>query len=133
MKTTFISYKDDVLNAKDKAIEKALQMIGLQMEGRAKETITEKEAVDTGRLRGSITYATQKEHSTGSPPAKGSDYSAGSVDKNKVAVGTNVEYAPYIEFGTYKMASRPYLRPTLEGHMEEYKNILKSQLKDEFS
>lgn len=30
------------------------------------------------------------------------------------AVGTHVEYAPYVEFGTRRMAARPYLRPAAE-------------------
>lgn len=29
-------------------------------------------------------------------------------------VGTNVEYSVYVEFGTYKMAAQPYLRPAVE-------------------
>ncbi len=29
-------------------------------------------------------------------------------------VGTHVEYAPYVEYGTYKMAARPYLGPAAE-------------------
>lgn len=28
-------------------------------------------------------------------------------------VGTNVEYAPYLEFGTSRMAARPFLRPAV--------------------
>lgn len=50
--------------------------------------------VDTGRLRASIT--TEK------------------IGKAAYAVGTNVEYAPYVEFGTRKMRAQPYLRPALE-------------------
>jgi len=49
-------------------------------------------AVDTGRLRSSITY--EIEGTTGK-------------------VGTNVDYAKYIEFGTEKMSPQPYLRPAL--------------------
>lgn len=45
--------------------------------------------VDTGRLQGSITYA---------------------VDGQKGAVGTNVEYAPYVHNGTSRMPARPFLR-----------------------
>lgn len=30
-------------------------------------------------------------------------------------VGTNVEYAPHVEFGTRKMRARPFLRPALRG------------------
>lgn len=29
-------------------------------------------------------------------------------------VGTNVEYAPYVEFGTSRMGAQPYLRPAVD-------------------
>ncbi|MBO8173498.1 MAG: HK97 gp10 family phage protein [Bacillaceae bacterium] len=29
-------------------------------------------------------------------------------------VGTNVEYAPYVEFGTRRMSAKPYLRPAVK-------------------
>jgi HK97 gp10 family phage protein len=34
--------------------------------------------------------------------------------KTEVKIGTNVEYAPYQEYGTYKMTARPYLRPAFD-------------------
>ena len=54
---------------------KALTKIGLKMETEAKQ----KCPVDTGTLRRSITFE---------------------VENNELTVGTNVEYAPYLEFGT---------------------------------
>lgn len=50
--------------------------------------------VDTGRLRQSISV--QK------------------VDEGHYRVGTNVEYAPMVEFGTRDTAPQPFLRPALE-------------------
>lgn len=52
--------------------------------------------VDTGRLRSSITHALGK-------------------DSRSIYcdVGTNVEYAPYVEFGTSRQRPQPYLRPAL--------------------
>ena len=127
----FISHKNEVLSASDELVEKAMIMIGLQMEGYAKEYLTSQDAVDTGRLRGSITFATETEHSSGQSPAEAGDYSTlGKPEKHTVTVGTNVEYAPYIEFGTSKMADRPYLRPTVTDHLDEYKEILESCLKE---
>jgi HK97 gp10 family phage protein len=52
--------------------------------------------VDTGRLRNSITWELRTD-------ARGL----------YAAVGTNVEYAPYVEFGTSKMSAQPFLRPAL--------------------
>lgn len=36
------------------------------------------------------------------------------VDQFRWRVGTNVEYALYLEFGTRRMAPRPFLRPAAE-------------------
>lgn len=36
------------------------------------------------------------------------------VDELTQRVGTDVEYAPYVEFGTSKMAARPHFTPALE-------------------
>lgn len=35
-------------------------------------------------------------------------------DSPEYVVGTNVEYAPYVEFGTSKMSAQPYLRPAAD-------------------
>jgi HK97 gp10 family phage protein len=61
-------------------------------------------AVDTGRLRASITHEVHKEG-----------------DQIVGLVGTNVEYAPHLEFGTNKMAARPFLRPALFNNVPEIK------------
>ncbi len=53
-------------------------------------------AVDTGRLRASYTWRTGVD-------ARGP----------YVEVGTNVLYAPFLEFGTRRMAARPHLRPAI--------------------
>lgn len=51
-------------------------------------------AVDTGRLRQSIV--------------------ALKVGDARWRVGTNVQYALYLEFGTRRMAPRPFIRPVIE-------------------
>jgi len=53
--------------------------------------------VDTGRLRSSITWR--------------ADSDAQGIS---VVIGTNVEYAVYVEVGTSTQAARPYLRPALQ-------------------
>jgi hypothetical protein len=56
-----------------------------------------KPGVRTGRLRASIVWV------------PGVDEISPYVD-----IGSNVEYAIYVEMGTSRMAARPYLRPALE-------------------
>jgi len=103
--------KDDsgkTINEAQEALDRALERIGIEAEGQAKLYLTESGAVDTGRLRGSVSHVTQ-------PRA--------------VTIGTNVEYAPYIELGTYKMAARPYLSPAIKNHLDRYKQIIMEELK----
>ena len=78
----FNDYSDEVLDAMQDAVARALERIGMQAEGYAKDLTP----VDTGNLRNSITYDIDK-------------------DERKVYIGTNVEYAPYVELGTGKYAA----------------------------
>lgn len=87
------------------AIDVALEKIGLLAEGYAQMRCP----VDTGNLRGSITHEV-------------------SEGEKAVYVGTNVEYAPYVELGTSKMDAQPYLRPAATEHGDQYRQVLKSAL-----
>ena len=117
----------------EEAIVRALEICAGKAETYAKTNLTRQKAVDTGALRNSVNHK---------------------VDKAKLVayVGTNIEYAPYIEFGTgiyyvggrrtswtYKdsdgqwhmtngMRARPFLKPAVADHQEEYKNIIQSEL-----
>ena len=129
MSIEVISHKIEVIQAKDEAAAKALETIGLVAERYAKEMCP----TDTSRLKNSISHQ---------------------VDDDTVYVGTNVEYAPYVEFGTGKFAEggggrptpwsyqddkgnwhttngmkpQPYLKPAIENHLDEYKQYLKDEL-----
>lgn len=133
----FTSHKDEVLRELEAAMQRALNAIGLQLERNAKTEIN-KAVYDTppsptykrtGRLRASITYATKTEHSSPEGEAEAGDADLrGEPDEDKVYVGTNVEYAPYVEFGTTRMRARPYLKPALMNHIDEYKTIAQTEL-----
>ena len=99
---TFISHAPQVLSAEKQAKNRALEIIGGKAETYAKRLCP----VDTGRLRNSITHQ--------------------QYDDDTEVVGTNVEYAPYVELGTVKHRAQPYLRPAAEGHTAEYKAIIQS-------
>lgn len=112
-----------------------MEAIGLQAEGNAIKEITKMKAVDTGRLRNSITFATTT--AQGSPNGEGGEPALPS-DYNKLAnpefgtmyIGTNVEYAPYIEYGARKMKGRPFLRNAITNYSDQYKDILEKGLRD---
>lgn len=102
-----IDNTDEVKNAVSDAILAALEAIGLTAEGYAKLLCP----VDTGRLRNSISHAVDE-------------------DEKTVYIGTNVEYAPYVELGTSRTKAQPYLKPAATNHNDEYRAIIERYLKD---
>lgn len=144
MSLTIKDNTDAFLSALEKAIENGLTAIGMTAEGHAKREITklvysrgnnEKKYRLTGRLRNSITFAVsgEKAHISSYEDNEGNSYSYEGTapdDKEKaVYIGTNVEYAPYVELGTSKMSPRPFLKPAATEHNDEYQKIMEAALK----
>lgn len=96
---------DKVTEGIESAIAVALEKIGLLAENYA----AKKCPVDTGNLRGSITREID-------------------TSDNAVYIGTNVEYAPYVELGTSRQKAQPFLRPAASEHSAQYRQVLKKAL-----
>ena len=94
--------------AKDEAVARALEAIGLTAEGYAKENCP----VDTGRLRNSISHAVKTE-------------------EQAAYIGTNVEYAKYAETkdSKHNTGKAHFLRDAAATHGDEYKRIVEAQLR----
>lgn len=129
----------EILSDVDIATVKALKSIGIKVEKYAKALCPVGTSESTGikgyrggTLRNSITYQ---------------------VEENTVSIGSNVEYAPYVELGTGPhftpppnweqfdvppskgighsyVRPRPFLRPAVENHLEEYKDVIKHELQN---
>ena len=84
----------------------AIKRAAYDVEARAKDVVP----VDTGNLKNSIGTTME------------GDLTA--------VVGTAVEYAPYVEFGTYKMAARPYLGTAAEAVRPSLVEAMKGLLDD---
>ncbi len=113
---TLTSHVKDVEAELANRIPIILEALGIEAEGNAVSEINKlvydtppsPTYVRTGRLKGSISHA---------------------HDDEAAYVGTNVEYAPYVELGTYKMAPRPFLRNAVANHLSDYKKIVEEGLK----
>lgn len=132
---TVTSNKDLIKEQTEDAIITALQSCGVQAQAHATAEITAQGAVDTGRLRASITYAVSgdsaRQHSYSDNLGNGYTQSvegAGDRKDQIMYLGTNVEYAPYVEQGTQKMPARPFIRPALENYLSEYEQIFQMVL-----
>ena len=104
----FTDNSDKVKAEMNHKISTILEALGIEAEGNAVDEITKLGAVDTGRLRGSISH---------------------SHDDDTAYIGTNVEYAQYVEFGTRRMKARPFLRNAVANYTDDYKRIIESGLK----
>ena len=129
------SNADLIKEQTEEAIITALQTVGVQAQAHATAEITAQGAVDTGRLRASITFAVSgdsaRQHNY--TDDLGNNYSepvqgAGESTDHTLYLGTNVEYAPYVELGTSKMPARPFIRPAVENHLSEYQQIFEQTL-----
>lgn len=133
MKIIFDDHSDEVLSALEAALARGLEKCGLVGEGYAKKLCP----VDTGNLRNSITHTV--------------------ADNGERAayVGTNSEYGVYVECGTgiyypggrqtpwvyqdakgdwhltHGQRAKPFIKPAVAEHGEQYKRIIEAELKGE--
>lgn len=101
-------HSEEVLNAMKAQVVLGLEAIGQEAEGYAKDDCP----VDTGRLRNSIAHKVVE-------------------SKKAVYIGTNVEYAPYVEFrdATHKVGKAHFLRDAAATHGDHYESIMEAALK----
>ena len=120
MNISITDHSDEAIAAKNAAVRKFLEEAGLHLEGQAKKELeNDPRRVDTGLLRNSITHALAGEgaaiasYSADKGDGSGT-YSGNTPEERKgqdaVYVGTNVEYAPYVHYGTRKMAPNAFLK-----------------------
>lgn len=130
MTIEFTDNSKEVLSAMQEAAARALEKCGLTAEGYAKKLCP----VDTGNLRNSISHKVDEEE-----PA--------------AYIGTNTEYAAYVELGTgiyYPDGGRPtpwvfqdangnwhwtrgnpaqpFLKPAVADHAQTYRNIIEDEM-----
>ena len=99
----FTDRSAEVLRELEAKKAQALEAIGARAETRAKALTP----VDTGNLRNSMAHA---------------------VKGDSAYIGTNVEYGPYVEFGTSRNKAHHMLKKAATEHGEEYKAIAKAAL-----
>lgn len=112
---TFISHKEEAMKAVTEAMARALEICGGKAETYAKQLAPVGTPESTGipgyhggTLRNSITHEQE--------------------DEKTEIIASAVKYAPFVEFGTYKMKARPFMRPAAENHRREYSQIIEREL-----
>ena len=105
MSYTYKDNTDEVLDALKNAKKRGLEAIGLTAEGYAKKDTP----VDTGRLRNSIAHA---------------------VEDDAAFIGTNVEYAIFVEAGARGRKGVHMLQRAATEHAGEYKRLMEDSMKN---
>ena len=104
MSIEFTDNSPEVLKAFELQKKRGAMSIGETAVGYAKNDTP----IKSGRLRNSEDYK---------------------VEEDGVYIGTNVEYAPYIEYGQRSYTGRHMLKNAAANHSAEYKNIMETSLK----
>lgn len=133
MSVEFTDNSSKVKSEFGEALLRGLEKCGLVAEGYAKKL----QIPDTGNLRNSITHVVNE-------------------DEPSVYIGTNVEYAPYVELGTgiyaeggggrptpwvyqdakgnwhytHGQKAQPFLKPAVAEHADKYREIIKNALEN---
>ena len=105
MSYTYKDNTDEVLAALERAKKRGIEAIGLTAEGYAKKDTP----VDTGRLRNSISHAT---------------------DDEAAYIGTSTSYAPFVELGARGRQGVHMLQRAATEHTDEYKRLMEDALKN---
>ena len=142
IKITIEDNSDIVIDEMNRDVERALYASGVLIQEGATRAISgqygeEYHAVDTGRLRASISFITP-EHTENTLPndapqqSSVNDLLSGKADKNSVIFGSNVEYASFVENGTERgMTKRPFLRKGVDIKTPEIEKKVQSIFKGE--
>jgi len=128
MSVKYTSYEKQAMSTIGKALLAGLSAVGAFVEGNAAMLITENQNVDTGRLRGSITYSIDGKTSRVKSPARHGDAVPKEQSKATVSIGSNVEYAEFIEYAIRGRA-KPFLRPAVDNNRATIGNILTNEMR----
>ena len=118
----FQFFHREVKGATDKFMNTALGMVAENIVTRA--IMSMKQTKVTKRM-GKETFVSAEGH----PPSVQTGILAGEITKKRQGknwlVGAVTEYAPWLEYGTSKMAPRPFMRPAMDYTFKRLGKVLK--------
>ncbi|MGL5460715.1 MAG: HK97-gp10 family putative phage morphogenesis protein [Cetobacterium sp.] len=91
-------------------VEELITFYGLETQKLIRKKLTDNKSVKSGRLRRSINI--------------------NKIGRFECRVGTNVFYAPYVEYGTRRARAKPYIKPVFEDVEKRFTKDIKKILGD---
>lgn len=121
-----------VLAEYEKRLPEVMNAMGNELYKSIYNFMTEDKIVDTGRLRGSISYSTPyNDYNQPTPANQEDDFITGVREKNTVVYGSNVEYATKVEVGTTQQRARHYIKNGTDRAVPQLKEAVETILKGE--
>lgn len=105
VQTQLIDHSKEVFEALEAALDEAYDEIGSEAVRYAQSLCP----VDTGRLRASLDYK---------------------KEENTLMVGSDVDYAKYVETGTMRQKAQPFLKPAMEDKAAKFESVLGEKMKE---
>lgn len=134
MKIEIQDNSQKIKNELEKKMPEILFGIGNELYKSIYNFMTTDKIVDTGRLRGSISFLTPyNEYSNLTLANKITDalYDTGKRKKDTVIYGSNVEYASYVNSGTSKQRARKFIENGTYRAVPQMKAVVEKILKGE--
>lgn len=100
-----------ILNIYEERKKEILYAMGNELYKSIYDFMTQDKVVDTGRLRGSISYSTPSgDYNQPTPANTEDDFIKNVREKDTIVYGSNVPYATYVEAGTSKQRARGFIK-----------------------
>lgn len=121
---------DKFLSGLEKQMGDNLEKAAIYLKGKVKEALNRSEQYQRFVGDHGVWYKGEDPSSPGSPPKKITGTLQRSIahemgpDRKEAFVGSNIDYALFLELGTSKMAARPFLRSTLMKERDAIAKIL---------
>ena len=121
-----------VLSELENKMPEILNGLGNEIYKSIYDFMTKDKIVDTGRLRGSISYSTPfNEYSNLTLANKPEDAIRGVKEKDTVVFGSNVEYASYVNSGSSKQRARKFMENGTYKAVPQMQKVVEKILKGE--
>lgn len=135
MEDITIEIKDNskaVLDELQRKTPELLNAIGNELYKNIYNFMTEDKVVDTGRLRGSISYSTKyNDYNNPMSANQPNDFIKGVTEDNTVVYGSNVEYASFVNSGTSRQRARKFMENGTSRAVPQIKEVVENILKGE--
>ena len=119
--TIVISYNHfpEIAKALPDETSEVVRKVAFDVEADAKMLVP----VDTGNLKNSIRMVIDSDGLGATV-----DIEPGKTAPGRTSTTTSAEYAPYVEFGTWKMGAQPFMTPAAEMNQPKFESAMKQLL-----